>query len=368
MYLFTYIISTICLIYSKKYSGIKRKILECYFVLIPSILAGLRDFSVGVDVLVYGNEWFYRACRYTSLFKYLHDANAYSVNYGYAFLNYIVSRFTNNPHWFYFFLELLDMIILLGIMKSNQNKIDVVLCYTLFFFFYFNESMNMMRQTPALLIVAYSSVFIENKKPFRFILCILLAMCFHTTAFAAFLLYPLSLLTESRNRKIYNALLYALAVFFVVAFGNILDLLGVLGIVNPERYSVYLSASDAVGGRYVRILFFGLLFTLFSLVKRKLWKNSTYVKTLYMYCSFSFILSFMMLLYSTSYIIRISYYFDIFLLIYMPMVSDYLPVTAGQQKKGCRKAIIAGMFIMYWLFVFVIRGGGNTIPYKFMHF
>lgn len=55
----------------KTQSKLLKRILIILALLIPSILAGLRDYSIGNDVLLYGNKWFERSCMYNSLFDFL---------------------------------------------------------------------------------------------------------------------------------------------------------------------------------------------------------------------------------------------------------------------------------------------------------
>ena len=68
-------------------------------LLIPSILAGVRDFSIGTDINVYGNIWFERAHN-ISLYQYLKWASVSSIGIVYALLNYIVGLFTEDAHVF----------------------------------------------------------------------------------------------------------------------------------------------------------------------------------------------------------------------------------------------------------------------------
>ena len=73
-------------------------------LLIPSMLAGYRDYTIGTDVLVYGNYWF-EMTKGLDLQSYVQWATASSIGSLYALLNYTVSRFSENPHVFYFVLS-----------------------------------------------------------------------------------------------------------------------------------------------------------------------------------------------------------------------------------------------------------------------
>lgn len=69
-------------------------------ILLPSFLAGYRDYTIGTDVLVYGNIWFHNAILSNNFWNYMEWANNSSIGVLYATFNYVVSRFTSNVHIF----------------------------------------------------------------------------------------------------------------------------------------------------------------------------------------------------------------------------------------------------------------------------
>ena len=145
-------------------------------------MAGVRDYSVGADVLLYGNGWFERAVQFDSLSNYLSKANEYGVGVGYAFINFIISRFTNNTHVFYFLYELLQLTILYYVLKRYKDKISITFAFAIYYFCYFNLSLNLLRQIMALLLVLYSYRYVEDKKIIKFIVTIFIATLVHSSA------------------------------------------------------------------------------------------------------------------------------------------------------------------------------------------
>lgn len=367
IYCFTFMVSLLFIWISTRKKGIIKKKCIAVAILIPACLAGLRDYTVGVDVMVYGNEWFERACNSNSFFDYLLEANSYGIGFGYASLNYIVSILSKSAHLFYFFLALLNMSLLYNFTRKYLDKIDITFVYFIFFFFYYNESLNLLRQTVAMLCVLNSAVYIEKKHIKGFLYWCLLAYSFHKTALLALTLYPLSFVVESKYGKKMMIIMYIIGSILVMYFYDFINLLIKYRLLDIDRYGLYIDTSpDAIGGRYIRFAFFGLLFLLTLFSTKYLSKRYTFIRTLHLYSFLSFVISLLMFSFS-AYIARIAYYFDIFLLYYVPLIVENLHIKPLGYKKT-KYVIMGAPFVLYWLIVIVIRGGGGTIPFKFMDF
>lgn len=345
---------------------LNRRLYILLALLVPSVLAGLRDYTIGADVLNYGNIWFERAHIATTLTDFLKSANRQSVGIGYALLNYLVGRFTENSHWFYFVLSLLEMSLLYLAVKRYKKNIGLVLSFIVFFFFYYNESYNMLRQMVALLIVLNSFQFIIERKLIKFLLVVICASLFHVTAIISIVLYPLSLLSESKLRKVYYWLIGAGLMGVIVGFSNIVSFFASKGIISGDRFSFYTEGDGVTGGRIIRLVFFALMFVVFTIKKKKIEKRFKYTNTLYVYCIFSLGLTALVFLYTNSFIIRVAYYFDIFMILYVPLIAKSLNIQYGKKRALTQGSIITIYYFVYWLIVYVIRNGAGTVPYKFM--
>ena len=67
--------------------------------------------------------------------------------------------------------------------------------------------MNALRQFTAMAIFLYASLFIYEKKFFKYIFYILLATMFHTSAILLIILYPVQFLFRIRSTKKYKLFL-----------------------------------------------------------------------------------------------------------------------------------------------------------------
>ena len=334
-------------------------------ILAPSILAGVRDYSIGVDVLNYGNIWFYRANGVTNLWDYLQSANRQSVGPGYALLNYLVTQFTDNPHWFYFFLALIEILLVYFAVKQYRKTISIPLSLCIYFFLYYNDSLNILRQYPAVLIVLYSLKYIRSRRLLPFFICVLLASSFHVTAIIGAVLYPVGLLSESRIRKEFYYLMIIGVVAISAGLDSIISIISSYGIIRYDRFASYTAGEYVVGGRYLRFLLYGMQFFLFLLNKKRIEKKYNHTNIFFSICTISLIMSLLPFIYQSAYIVRIAYYFDVFSIVYMPLVADNMKIRLWR-KNTWKWAMIIMIYFTYWIFVYIVRNGAATYPYLFM--
>lgn len=366
MYVLTFGLSTGFLYYSEKTRNKSlKKILIILALLIPSILAGLRDYSIGNDVLLYGNKWFERSYLYSSLFDFLEKAQEYSMDIGYATVNWCISRFTNNPHVFYFVYEFLQLVVLYFALKPFKDKISLPYAYLIYFFYYYNNSYNLLRQIMAIILVLFSYKYVVSRKLIKFIIVILLAFSFHSSSIVGLALYPLSWTIENKQlKKIAKFGIVIGSLILVAGYEQVFDIVSSLGILSATKYSHYMTDSE-VGGRFVRLTYWGILLV-FMWIRRKRCESSIEnYRTLEIYMIISAIMSLITFLGST-WIIRIAYYFDIYQVLFIPYLADRMGIKFGNVKKSSGYVILFALVFAYWLITFVIRNGAATYPYMFM--
>lgn len=368
IYIVVFLISISCILLSERTGTgrIGRKILVFIALVVPSILAAVRDYTIGRDVLIYGNAWFKKAVETQDLIKYLQAAGRGGIGYGYAFLNYLVSIFTDNPHWFYFILALLEMTILYFALKPYKDRISIAYGFFVYFFIYYNDSLNTLRQMPAILLVLLSFSFVRKRKLVLFVLTIGGAMLFHITAVVGFIIYPLAILAESKLKKIINIGIFIIMLVGVLNFAYIVDFLNNLNFISLDRYSHYITSDDVSGGRMLRIALLTILFILFFVSKEKLSVKYKEINSLFMYMIFSCVLTLLLFIFSSAYIIRIANYYDIFMVLYVPYIVKALKIRFGESGTAPKYILCGSVFFVYWLIVYVIRNGANTVPFLFM--
>lgn len=162
--------------------------------LLPVLLAGAREYTVGTDIATYGNYVFYGALemdRPPSLFGSVGDIEPL-----YRLLAYGVSRLTNNAHWFYFATA---MIVCTGIMAGLlhwRRYCSVTLGWAAFLFLFYGDTLNTMRQSLALALVFWGVALFTEEKYFGYAFLQGLAVMFHVTGAIGIFLAALYLLVK----------------------------------------------------------------------------------------------------------------------------------------------------------------------------
>lgn len=346
---------------------INKYLLLVIAVILPSILAGCRDYSIGTDVLVYGNIWFKRAVAANDLFWYVNWGAHSSLGIIYPLINYIVSRFTNNAHWFYFILSLITNVLVFKAAYNNKDIVKPIYVISAYYFLYYNQSLNILRQSLALSLAALSFSYIRKNDVVKFAITTVAAIMTHTSAVMLVIAYIIYRFMQSRYWRLYQPLIAALTFIVVIFFNSITNLFINIGIVS-ERYQIY-TQTEYRGGGIVRLILFCIPYFLILWVlidKNKINKNqeSIIIRAGQCYClisTFGTLLAFRM-----TYVTRILYYFDILLLFIIPYAFNRSKVQIKFHNKNYNMLISVLIAFVFWIVVFVIRNSGETIPYIFM--
>lgn len=369
IYLIVFLIS-ILLIHFAEICKVRKEIkffLILISLLLPSLLAGLRSYEIGSDTTGYGLYWFNQAIRFNDWISFVKYAKGYSIDYGYASLLFIASRIGQDAHIFFFILSFLELSGLYVIVKRNCPREVISFSFFVYFLLYFNDSLNNMRQFPAVLIVLYSYRFIKEKKLISFLLSVILATFFHITAFFALLLYPVAWMARNRFSKLNLLLITAIVLIACFSFEQIFNIINQFGI-NLDRYEHYIYNAES-GGKFIRLFLFGSIWIIFLFNKKKYEKYISNEADIFLfYSTISVAFTSLMFLGITNYIIRLSYYFDFFVLIYLPSIIkfDKMKMTRdGKIKGGTSFIIVVALLLFYWFITYVIRNGAQTVPYKF---
>lgn len=239
-------------------------------------IAGLR-YAVGTDYNTY--KWYFDNIHFFG-FEFPHFER------GYYFINYIVSLFTDNSQ--YLFLVTSFLIIFLFHITLKNFSVSYALSIFLFvtIAFYY-ESLNVIRQYLAVAITFFSIRYIINKNFKKFLLTVVLASFFHTTAI---ILVPFYWISRIKIRNIsYFSILVITTVFsffttnivglvskFIPKFAyyinyyregasaNTVTMILLAILIFSLLYKKKLNEIDINSNIYINLMFFGLLFVILS--------------------------------------------------------------------------------------------------------
>lgn len=196
-----------------------------------SIFASIRNYTVGTDTINYVNGFRYNLTTYNFSFNE-------NVEYGYQLLTYVLLSITHNYFWLFFVASLIVVSSYLIVIR----KLSVSYALSVFIFialgtytFYFNG----LRQGMAMALAALAMPALINKRIIPFLLIIILASSFHTSAS---ILIPVYLLLHSKINNFYK---------FIISF--LTSMIGSQLVIeylaeDNIRYQSYTQGSEKSGG------------------------------------------------------------------------------------------------------------------------
>lgn len=219
-----------CLNFRLAYLLRKYKTIKILFVLIglllPCILAGARDNTIGTDMLVYGDAYLNYAQRYNTLssfmnFNYLGGEPLFKI------LSYISAHYFGQ-FGYYFALEFACILPVYATFVRRGWEKYSWLGMLIYYLCFYSFSLNLLRQSIAMSIIFWGYNYIVERKPIKFCVSVVIAAGFHLTAAIMLLLYPIHRMVtyvqdkDSKNifsRIIgpYRKLIYALIILLCVA-------------------------------------------------------------------------------------------------------------------------------------------------------
>lgn len=361
IYIFTFIISCLFTYIAEKYIAKSKKVfifLSLLAILLPCILSGVRDTTIGYDVELYGLSQFQLAVYSNSFAEYRIICDT---DIGYAILNYIVSRFTDNIHYFLFVYEFIIVLLVYLFAYSNRKKHPMWFTMLSFFTIFYNISLNILRQSLALAITIFGMQFAQKRKFLKFLITTLFATMFHVTSIIVLPIYFFFMFEDTKREKIYKILTLIAIIILLSNFFLIIETLVGLGILSSKFLNyVYIYSENATDfGLIDGSLRLVILFICWITYKNKVYFdncNSTYIYIL--------IIDFLLMQLTTisGSAQRLAYYYGFPALFYMiPQLS------IGFRQDKINKCIIilftVLLLFVYWYLKFIYQGFGATYPY-----
>lgn len=233
------------------YVKFNRRVFLWFSFAIPVLIGGLR-YMVGTDYPTYE-----ASCKMVS-----NDVPALEI--GYWLIKRISKAVGSTQVLFFVFNFLTVLFFYLGL--NNIQKRSRTFALFCFFFLFYTSSFNIMRQMLAVTIFFFSIKYIKEKRPVRYIMFMIFASSFHTTALLALLMYP-AIASRNKHLKALCIVLLLIGTFTLEGIISWLSGFEILG--RYEMYSVYSGNSIFNNYSFYEYL---LLLIYFMANKRKLLK------------------------------------------------------------------------------------------------
>lgn len=363
IYLLFFFLSFLCIGISKKIE--KNKKISLFFELLGifllSLLAAVRDISIGTDVALYVKPIFDLCVQYGNF-----DVASliYGVESGYLLLNYVVSFFTNDFSTFLFIIQ----VIVLGFSYFGIKKLypkNYAMIYILFILLYYNMSLNVVRQSIALALSLYSLYFLFNEKYKRFFFILILASFFHKSVFIVVIVYfvYLLLIKMKMNKYFLSIAILAFGFILFLFFPQIIKFMVSIHLISPN-YLYYLTnyISSTLSFNVIEVLFDLFIIVIYILFAKVYYKNDK--KSSLYFIMVVIDLAFMIICSKYASVYRMGLYFRVPAWIYFFSNLNYI---FAKKKSSNFFANFLGILILliYWFFVYVVGKSGGTVPFIF---
>lgn len=381
IYLIIFAISVILFFISEQiHLNFLKKLLVLLGLLIPSLLAGLRSLYIGTDVLNYVYPLFSIAKNSPNYLQYLSMPalnggiiqTVSSYEYGYTFLTYLVAKLIGSFQVLQVLIEFFILsFIYSGISRLKIKNVSIWLCMATYYLLFFNNSLNMVRQWMAMAIILFGFKYIKNQDLPKFLITILCACLFHSTAIIGLLFYFIYWIIKASDSKYFalssysNSTISITAISFIsiVIISCIILLLinkvyAILGTIGLSKYSYYLSGTFAFSVNQF-LLKMPILLLLSININDTFKKN--YKIFFYLIVTLDVIISQLASL--SDYSIRISTYVGMFNIYGYTILSD----SDNKIKMIIIRSLVIIYLLFYWYYLYCVKGNDQTVPYMFFY-
>ncbi len=372
IYLVVFYISIVSTYIAEK---IKKKPYFMFFsaiaILIPSILAGTRGERVGTDINYYAKYCFDLAIVSENINGFLSN-NSLDIENGYLLFTYLISIFTDNFQIFLFITQLIINSCVYFFIYSNKEKVPMYFSMSIFLLFFYNISLNIMRQSLALSIFLCSLIFINKRKYIKTIIAFLISLTFHSSVVLALPVYFLLLIATSskmpkKTKITFFLIIILVVVVFSFTFQYIIYFLSNDLKIIPQKYNDYLYNDYYDGANYdfdVFILIYKMFWCIIAIIA--FMRNTDKEKNDDLAYCICLIIDFIIFILSAKItnINRVGYYYAI------PAMLTSIPTIKVLFKKDnfnqmCLFVIVLMLLLSYWYVAYVHFNMNETYPYIF---
>ncbi len=153
-------------------------------IFILSFIAGCRDNTIGTDIHVYG-EWIFKNARTSEGFFTNWDPN-YGKEVGYYTINRIAAIFSDKIGFSLFLQMFIELSAVFYAFYLHRDKVSIWLSMLIFMLYYYNLTLNMMRQGVATPFYAISCYYLWKGNDKKSYLFAIIAFLLHKSSIVAY--------------------------------------------------------------------------------------------------------------------------------------------------------------------------------------
>lgn len=327
-------------------------------VLIPAILAGIRDYTIGTDIATYGHWLFIAAKRTTNPILFART-NA-SIDFLYSVLVYCTAHLFDSEHWLYFFTGVLIYGFTMAGIYRYRKDISISMAWICFLFLFYGDTLNAMRQCIAMSILLFSFSYFQTGDKLKFCLLSVAAFFFHSTAVIIVVFVGVYALLEKRNSlKMRIGILTGVTVI-LLEYAKIIKFVVNIGLLNEKflKYGAQIGSGFSLNPIIIRLPYLAFIFLFYSsYVGRKEKIKKTFADYMIIMLLFEMLTAEMRTINSILY--RLSLYFGMYRYIGMGRLVKTL-------KANNRAFVTWGIWILLivtWIYQNVVQGNNQIYPF-----
>lgn len=348
----------------RQFLGTNAKVSVFFALLIPCLIAGLRHKTIGTDVQGYVEHLFQTAESAGSFSDYFQSGYTQfgwdymavkDTEFGFALLTFLIQRIFGNMQVLLFVLQALTVIPVYKGLRAFEKTQPVWLGMAVYYLMFYNQTFNMMRQWIAMAVLFYAFQFLVNKSYRKYFVFVLIAWLFHASALFGIAVFAIYRLVASENKfgKAMKAFLICLiGVAALLGLDVVMRIMDMLGI----KYGSYIDGTLTFMPNQI---WYRLVLVLLLAVRWKYIKQTD--RKVYFYLIavvFDFLASQLTSIYAHS--VRIGVYFSEY---YMLVYPSICVATRHKNNKKLMQGIVLCFLCVYWFYVYVYGGTGQTVPY-----
>ena len=278
---------------------------------------------------------------------------------GYNLLVWLGNLLGLSYNGFLFFYSSIVLFFFVRIVfKRSKAPMLSILIYMATYFLFYNMVLN--RQMAAVVAVLYGIYHIIDKKPWKFLAAMLIAVSFHYSAVAVLLTYPI-LRYLKIDKYTVGITVAATLLIMVTGINNIIiDLVSMGGNPLASRMSAYLLKSlnfQVNKMEYAKIaLMIPAIIWVYPRIKDS-FESQVLIKSYIIFCVFLALFSHLEIM------VRVGMYFDLAIIFLIPIIISRIKMVFST------KIIIYLLFAIFTVFSFLYRvnnfSGGEFLQYNF---
>ena len=336
-------------------------------ILIPSLLAGVRDYGVGHDTTIYVDETYREVLDYreSDIWTFLRAlmSDEFSQEPFYCFINYLGLQMGMEVNYVYFVVSFVTIALVFNAIFLYQNRASMPLMMFVFLFLFFNISLNTIRQTVAIALALNVYLYLERKEWITSAIFLVLMFLSHTTS-VVFLLFLLLYVAVQKRAGLKIIIGLVLVVPITLMMLDDLILLAISMNIVPTRFVAYLAEEEETVVMKTAIVFGWLVLGAMLWGGYSLLKKEESNREIIFIFNVKLFNNLLILASAVSmWAFRMAYYFGVFDILFIPRIIRF--VSEKDERKGNFLTVVFVLLIsIYWYWSIIHNNENETYPYK----